>query len=189
MIVKTGRWADRHRRCGLTDIARRIGAGLFHPTMFKPNGFIEPCLPSRASEPPAGSGWVHEIKHDGCRLIVRRDGAKARLFTRHGYDWTARFPAIADAARELGARTFTLDGEVVVCGPDGITVFDDLQRRLKDAFLYAFDLIEVDGEDLRRRPFSERKKRLAGLLAGRDAGIMLNERPTAGFGRHRFKTA
>jgi bifunctional non-homologous end joining protein LigD len=58
-------------------------------------GFVEPCLPTRAANPPSGPDWVHEIKHDGYRLIVRRDGDGVRLFTRRGYDWTARYPAIA----------------------------------------------------------------------------------------------
>ena len=68
--------------------------------------FIEPCIPIPAAKPPAGSQWAHEIKHDGYRLIVRRDGASVRLFTRRGYDWTERFPAIALAAAKLRARTF-----------------------------------------------------------------------------------
>lgn len=62
-----------------------------------PNGFIEPCIPSRAPKPPAGLDWVHEIKHDGYRLIVRREGDTVRLFTRRGYDWSDRYPAIARA--------------------------------------------------------------------------------------------
>jgi bifunctional non-homologous end joining protein LigD len=142
----------------------------------RPNGFVEPCIPSPASVPPSGTGWAHEIKHDGYRLIVRRDATSVRLFTRRGYDWTARFPVIADAAGKLRARTFTLDGEAVVCGPDGVAVFDALhsERRLGEAFLYAFDLIGVDGKDLRPLPFSERKTRLARLLTG-SGGIALNE--------------
>jgi ATP-dependent DNA ligase len=85
-----------------------------------PAGFIEPCIPVPASKLPAGTGWVNEIKHDGYRLMVRRDGTTVRLFTRRGYDWTERFPVIAAAAAEFRARTFTLDGEAVVCGADGI---------------------------------------------------------------------
>jgi bifunctional non-homologous end joining protein LigD len=69
-----------------------------------PPGFIEPCIPSRAPKPPAGSGWVHEVKHDGYRLIVRRDGEAVRLFTRRGHDWTDRYPAIASAAAKIRAR-------------------------------------------------------------------------------------
>jgi ATP-dependent DNA ligase len=139
--------------CDFSGVADRIAVG-YRLRMFKPKGFIEPCLPSLASTPPAGPDWGHEIKHDGYRLIVHRDGAIVRLFTRRGYEWTGRFPSIADAAGKLRARTFTLDGEAVVCGADGIAVFDALhgQRRLREAFLYAFDLIEMDGEDLFRAP-------------------------------------
>jgi bifunctional non-homologous end joining protein LigD len=82
---------------------------------------------------------VHEIKHDGYRLIVRRDRPAVRLFTRRGHDWTNRYPAIAGAAAKLRARSFTLDGEAVVCGADGVAIFDALHRRHKatDAMLYA----------------------------------------------------
>jgi hypothetical protein len=87
---------------------------------------------------------VHEIKHDGYRLIVRREGATVRLFTRRGYDWTDRYPAIAAAAGELHARSFTMDGEAVVVGVDGVAVFDALhcRREATEAILYAFDLLE-----------------------------------------------
>ena len=57
------------------------------------DGFVEPCIPTLAFKPPSGPFWVHEIKHDGYRLIVRRDGKVVRLFTRRGYDWTDRYPA------------------------------------------------------------------------------------------------
>jgi bifunctional non-homologous end joining protein LigD len=83
------------------------------------DGFVAPCIPSLAHKPPSGPDWVHEIKHDRYCLIVCRDGPKVRLFTRRGYDWTDRYPAIAGAAAKLRARSFTLDGEAVVCGGDG----------------------------------------------------------------------
>jgi bifunctional non-homologous end joining protein LigD len=81
----------------------------------RPNGFIQPWIPMRAAQAPAGPGWVHEIKHDGYRLIVRRVGEMVRLFTRRGYDWTDRYPAIARAAAKLRAKSFTIDGEAAVC--------------------------------------------------------------------------
>ena len=89
---------------------------------------------------------MHEIKHDGYRLIVRRDGPDVRLFTRRGYDWTERYPAIAAAAAKLPAKSFTIDGEAVVTGPDGIAVFEALHRRRRatDAMPYGFDLLELD---------------------------------------------
>jgi bifunctional non-homologous end joining protein LigD len=142
-----------------------------------PLGFIHPCIPTLAPRPPSGAGWVHEIKHDGYRLIVRRDGPAVRLFTRRGHGWTNRYPAIAGAAAKLRARSFTLDGEAVVCGADGVAVFDALHRRRQasDAILYAFDLLEPDGKDLRPLPLAKRKARLARLLARVPAGTALNE--------------
>jgi bifunctional non-homologous end joining protein LigD len=139
--------------------------------------FIPPCVPIRAYKVPAGPGWVHEIKHDGYRLQVRREGDSVRLFTRRGYDWSARYPAIARTAAQLKARSFTLDGEAVVCGPDGIAIFDALHRHgtVSQAMLYAFDLLEFDGEDLRPLPFVDRKKRLARLVRQRRFGIVLSE--------------
>jgi ATP-dependent DNA ligase len=95
------------------------------------DGFIDPCIPTLAAKPPAGPDWVHEIKHDGYRLIVRRDGDAVHLFTRRGYDWTDRYPAIAAAAGKLRAQSFTVDGEAVVVGADGVAVFDALHRRHK----------------------------------------------------------
>ena len=120
---------------------------------------------------------MHEIKHDGYRLIVRGASPLVRLFTRRGFDWTDRYPAIAGAAAKLAARSFTIDGEAVVCGPDGVAVFDALHRRHKasDAIVYAFDLLELDGEDLRLRPLGERKARLAKLLGCKTSAIFFNE--------------
>jgi bifunctional non-homologous end joining protein LigD len=142
-----------------------------------PAGFVLPAQPVEANRPPAGAEWVHEIKHDGYRLIVRRDNAMVRLYTRKANDWTERLPAIAAAAARLKAKSFTIDGEAVVAGPDGLTRFDDLRRRdnARAAFLYAFDLLEHDGEDLRNRPLPDRKVALAKLLQGSDARIVLNE--------------
>jgi hypothetical protein len=97
-------------------------------TSVRAAGFVLPCIPTRAMKPPAGADWVHEIKHDGYRLQVRRDGDAVRLFTRRGCDWTTRYPAIAVTAAKLRAASFTIDGEAVVCGPDGVAVFDALHR-------------------------------------------------------------
>jgi bifunctional non-homologous end joining protein LigD len=126
-----------------------------------PSGFVPPCIPTRAVKPPAGPDWVHEVKHDGYRLQVRRQGDTVRLFTRNGYDWSARYPAISVTATLLRARSFILDGEAVVCGPDGVAIFDALHRRgtVTEAMMYAFDLLELDGEDIRGLPLVDRKKR------------------------------
>jgi bifunctional non-homologous end joining protein LigD len=154
------------------------------------SGFIDPCIPTRAYKVPAGPGWVHEIKHDGYRLQVRRDGETVRLFTRRGYDWSTRYPAIVTTAVKLRATSFTLDGEAVVCGPDGVAVFDALHRRgtVSEAMLYAFDLLESDGEDLRAMPLGDRKKLLTRLLARRRLGIVLSEH-TADDGATIFRQA
>src|SRR3954453_20664989 len=96
----------------------------------RPTGFVEPCRPAKATPPPTGPLWVHEIKHDGFRLMVRREGSRVRCFTRGGYDWADRFPAIVDAARRLKAQSFMIDGEVVVWRRgDGISDFNALRYR------------------------------------------------------------
>jgi hypothetical protein len=86
---------------------------------------------------PSGPDWVHEVKHDGYRLIVRRDGEVVRLFTRRGYDWTERDPAIADAAAQVKARSFTLDGEAVVCGVTSGVNFTQNQRMASSSRAFA----------------------------------------------------
>jgi bifunctional non-homologous end joining protein LigD len=99
------------------------------------------------------------------------------LFTRRGYDWTGRHPAIAATAAKLKARSFTIDGEAVVCGSDGVAIFDAIHRHgtVSEAMLYAFDILELDGQDLRALPLVDRKKRLARLIGKRRAGIVLSD--------------
>jgi ATP-dependent DNA ligase len=100
-----------------------------------PAGFIAPCLPSRAERPPAGPRWIHEIKHDGFRMMVRRDGAGVRLLTRNGYDWADRYPLIAAAAGALGVRSCLIDGEAVAYDADGMPSFNRLRYRRADGVL------------------------------------------------------
>jgi bifunctional non-homologous end joining protein LigD len=139
--------------------------------------FCEPCLPSPAGKPPAGEGWLHEIKHDGFRMLVRRDAAGVRLFTRNGHDWTGRFPLIARAALSLKAASCLIDGEAVACDDKGLPVFDRLRYRRQDGrvFLYAFDLIELDGRDLRHERIERRKVLLIRLLAKAAVGLQVND--------------
>ncbi|HMF17864.1 MAG TPA: hypothetical protein VKE98_11695 [Gemmataceae bacterium] len=145
-----------------------------------PSGFIPPCLPTLSRRVPSGPEWVHEIKHDGYRLLVRRQGDRVRLFTRRGYDWSHRFPWIVRAALGLRARSFAIDGEAVVCGEDGVSDFDKLHSQGWDhqVCLYAFDLLEVYGVDFRDQPLEKRKVRLARLLQGADPGLRYNEHLT-----------
>jgi bifunctional non-homologous end joining protein LigD len=105
-------------------------------------GTIEPCIPTRASKPPVGPQWIHEIKHDGYRLIARKQGDRVRLFTRRGYDWADRYPLIRKAVEALRTASATIDGEAVCCDEAGIAIFERLHSRAHDreAFLYAFDL-------------------------------------------------
>ena len=140
-------------------------------------GFIEPCLPKPVRAPPSGPGWLHEIKHDGFRIMARRDAAGTRLITRNGNDFTARFPQIAAAVAALPLRSCLIDGEAIVTNDSGLAVFDLIRRRRHEhaAVLCAFDVIELDGEDLHRTPIERRKVALAKLL-GRapPPGIVLN---------------
>ena len=140
-------------------------------------GIIEPCLPSPAKAPPSGPGWLHELKHDGIRILARRDGAGVRLITRHGNDFTARFPLVASAVPALPARSCLIDGEAVVCDENGLAVFELIRGHgnKTSAVLCAFDLLELDGRDLRRRPIEERKGLLAKLLHDPNLSIALNE--------------
>jgi bifunctional non-homologous end joining protein LigD len=147
----------------------------------RPSGFIEPCQPSKVARPPSGPLWVHEIKHDGYRLMVRKDGARVRLFTRNGHDWSDRFPAIVEAASRILASSFLIDGEAVIARDDGTPDFHALrsQRRGHEAALLAFDLLEHDGEDLRDLPLIECKRRLAKLIGrAKRRAIRLSEHLT-----------
>jgi bifunctional non-homologous end joining protein LigD len=131
--------------------------------------FIAPCLCTAADAVPPGDGWLHEIKWDGYRLMARVERGKTRLLTRNGYDWTGRFPAVARAAAELAAEAAYLDGEVIVEDRRGVSDFAALKAalaagRADKAVLFAFDLLHLDGEDLRSMPLFERKARLAALL-------------------------
>jgi ATP-dependent DNA ligase len=145
--------------------------------MSLPTGFIEPCLPTRAGTPPSGSSWLHEIKHDGFRVIARKIDKRVKLYSRPGNDLTDRFPLIVESFAKLRSRSCIIDGEAVACGDDGIASFDRIRYRQHDAsvFLYAFDLIELDGEDMRREPLTVRKATLRSLLRHTASGLRLNE--------------
>ena len=138
---------------------------------------FKPCIPTRGKTVPVGPDWIHEIKHDGYRLIVQRDGSRVRLFTRNGHDWTDRFPFIVESALRNRTKSFVIDGEAVRLGVDGVSDFNGLHSRRHDAEvqLYAFDALMVDGDDLRKLPLSMRKANLARLLARRPEGIFISD--------------
>jgi bifunctional non-homologous end joining protein LigD len=135
-----------------------------------------PCLPSRAERPPSGPEWLHEIKHDGFRIMARRDHSGVRLYTRNGYDFAGRFPQIVEAVSKLKVRSCFIDGEAIVLDERGLSAFDLLRSWRHDyaAVLCAFDLIEIDGKDLRRAPIEERKHMLADLVGRQRDGIVLD---------------
>jgi bifunctional non-homologous end joining protein LigD len=137
-------------------------------------GIIEPCIPTRATKPPAGP----QIKHDGYRLIARKREGRVRLFTRNGFDWSDRYPRISEAVAALRTASATIDGEAVWCDGDGLAIFDRLHSRIYDreVILYAFDLLELDGKDWRPQTLGARKERLAELLASAPAGIRRRRR-------------
>jgi bifunctional non-homologous end joining protein LigD len=101
-----------------------------------PVGFIAPCLPTRAPQPPFGAIWLHDIKWDGFRLIARKESKRVRLYSRPGNDLTHRFPLIVEALGNLRLRSCIIDGEAVSCGPDGIANFDRIRYRRNDADVF-----------------------------------------------------
>jgi bifunctional non-homologous end joining protein LigD len=145
---------------------------------------IAPCLATLVAEVPRGDAWLHEIKWDGYRLIVFKKAGKVRVATRRGLDWTHRFPAIAAAVAALPVETAILDGEAVIEDDKGLSNFSALQDALSDkyagvaaqAVFFAFDLLYLDGEDLRPLPLDTRKARLADLLpVGQTGALRLSE--------------
>ncbi len=138
-----------------------------------------PMLASTADAPPTSGPWLSEIKFDGYRLLVRKDGAEVRVLTRNGLDWTHRLGAVARAVAALPAETLLADGELVALQPDGLSSFPDLQSALSegraaDLHLYLFDLLYRDGFDLRACPLGARKDALRGL-APQDGLIRISD--------------
>ncbi|MGN7802935.1 non-homologous end-joining DNA ligase [Ensifer sp. 22521] len=136
-----------------------------------------PCLPKQLSAPPKGPGWVHEIKWDGWRVHVHVETDGVRILSKEGRDITKRFVAIAEAAEALRPHTLIIDGEAVYLDKNGRPVFRLLQqaRYAQLAHMIAFDLLYLDGRDLRPLPLSDRRPLLVGLLAGNTGTIILEE--------------
>jgi len=137
--------------------------------------FIHPCRPVVASQPPSGPGWAHELKHDGYRLQIHVRDGRVRLYTISGADWSKRYPLIGESAARIRGAAI-IDAEVVWIGPNGVADFDALHSRVNDqnATACAFDLLMLNGEDLRRRRYVERKAALRKLLR-HDHGIQYVE--------------
>jgi bifunctional non-homologous end joining protein LigD len=133
--------------------------------------FIEPQLASPVDQPPEGKHWIHEIKYDGYRTQLLLEPGQARVFTRNGFDWSDRYPSIIRAASHLPCHSAIIDGEAILPKGDGASDFEAFQSAIHDnphsIILYAFDLMHVDGTDLRRESLAVRRSILKALI-GRD---------------------
>src|SRR5438067_2462194 len=140
-------------------------------------GDITPQLATLVDKAPEGEEWLHEIKYDGYRLLARVDKGKARLITRNGLDWTAKFPALARAMAGLPVETAMIDGELVALAVDGTTNFADLQDRIAtgrtdDLVFFPFELLYRDGYDLTGAVLEDRKEALAEIVPHGSAGMI-----------------
>ena len=135
---------------------------------------LMPQLATQADQPPEGPEWLHEIKHDGYRLLARIERGEVRLLTRSGLDWTGKFPALARALAALPADSAVIDGELVALAADGTTSFAELQDHIargdtSGLVFFAFDLLYRDGDDLMGAALEDRKRALAEIVP-REAG-------------------
>ncbi|UWU69473.1 RNA ligase family protein [Bradyrhizobium sp. NC92] len=140
---------------------------------------------------PDGPDWLHEIKYDGYRFRLERDGDRVRLIKRGGYNWASRYPWIVEAARKVRQKQFVLDGEAVVLGVDGISDFNALHSRKHDHEVQfcAFDILAEGGDELRMLPLSMRKTNLERLLARRPEGVFINPFERGELGPDLFRAA
>ena len=152
---------------------------------------FDPCIPTPGTKVPNRPEWLHEIKHDGYRLIVQREGKRLRLFTRNGYDWSHRFPLIVRAALRNRQSSFVIDGEDVLLGVDGRPDFNGLHSGQHDEEVqfYAFDILVSDGDDIRDLPLTMRRSSLARLLTRRVDGIFLSDFEQGEIGPDLFRKA
>ena len=135
-----------------------------HPARLRrtpPAGFFQPCQPTLVRVPPAGPGWLHEMKHDGFRILARKQGARVEVWSRRGALFNDRFPRIAEAVGALPVDNALIDGEAVVFLPDGHSDFVAIRTKAggEQASFVSFDLLNL-GDDLRDRPLEERREAL-----------------------------
>ena len=164
------------KRSGLKNVSWRAAPSLWRRSA--PPGFIRPCEPTLVNRPPAGPGWLHEIKHDGFRVLAWKQGERVTVWSRRGTDFTGRFSRIADAVRGVSADEATIDGEAVVFLNDGRSDFHALftKQGWEQAAFVAFDLLRLGGDDLRQRPLEKRREALMRLIAKRRGdGILFSE--------------
>ncbi len=149
---------------------------------------VEPCVATLVDKPPNGPDWAFEVKWDGYRLAVHVEPGAVRAITRGGYDWTKRFGSIVAEARKLGHSSMIIDGEAVVLDEQGRSDFGLLQRAVgkkpslhepSEIIFYVFDLLYLDGHDLRNLPLTERRRLLEPIVAGRTGAIRFSEEVNA----------
>ena len=151
-------------------------AGLFD----LPPTWIAPAIPTLVREAPTGPNWLHEIKHDGYRTMCVIDQGNVSIYTRRGHNWADRMPSIARALSALKVRSAVIDGEAIVIGEDGLSDFFTLHAALARksaprAVLVAFDLMHLDGEDMRGRELEDRRAVLADVVSRRAPWIQFSE--------------
>ncbi len=149
--------------------SRKLAAALKYARPAALPRFVKPCLATLVARTPDDKRWEHEIKFDGYRIQARLDHGKVKLMTRKGLDWTRKFPSVAKAVGKLHAKTALIDGEMVAHDSKGISKFSLLQQDLTSGrqgrmVLCAFDLMHLNGADLKRLPLTARKTALAKLL-------------------------
>jgi DNA ligase D-like protein (predicted ligase) len=147
--------------------------------------------PTLAHDVPEGAEWIHEVKHDGYRTQIVIDGAGVRAFTRNGHNWSNRYPHLLEAALELGCQSAIIDGEAIVQDEQGRSdfhAFAAIHDRPEDIILMGFDLLHLDGKDLRKEPLIDRRARLQELLGCHDPGCRLQfSEHMATDGKHFFE--
>src|SRR5215203_4577400 len=147
------------------------------PKPLQPPGFIRPALPVLATKVPSGDGWIHELKHDGFRIVALKNGDEVRLWSRNGRNWSADFLAITAAVMALPATRIVLDGEAVAHCPEGLPDFHALLGRegCARACLYAFDLLWLEAQDVRGLALIERRALLREHLKSAGPAIIYSE--------------
>jgi DNA ligase D-like protein (predicted ligase) len=132
--------------------------------------FISPQLATAVDHPPPRAGWIHEVKHDGFRSLIIIERRRARAYTRNGFDWTERYSRLTNAAAKLDCRSAIIDGEIIVQNELGVSDFDALKSAIRwqpqRLIFCAFDLLHLNGNDLRDRPLLERRAKLKELVPG-----------------------
>jgi bifunctional non-homologous end joining protein LigD len=168
-----------------------IAKSLESPYLSRMFKAFEFCIPTIGTKVPAGPEWLHEIKYDGYRLRLERDGDRVRLITKGGYDWTKRYPRITEAARKVRQKRFVLDGEAVILGVDGISDFNALHsgQHNREVQFCAFDILVEGDDDLRKLPLHQRKSNLERLLARRPEGIFVSPFERGEIGPELFRAA